>query len=175
MKTIRKLNHRKLACLLALSAVTIALAAPATFADLRKVEQTVYGMDCAPCAYGVEKGIGKLDGVQRVKVSLNDGTAVVELAEANEIGIADIRQVVSDGGFTPKQARVEIAGTLAREDGKLQLMTGGGTGYRLAKGAGAEDVWKQLQTTQNNTRLVLEGIVPADDAALLEVESLSAV
>lgn len=155
-------------------AVTLALSAPAAWAELRKVDQTVYGMDCAPCAYGVEKGIKKLDGVEEVAVSLNDGNAVVELAEDNEVSIADIRRVVSDGGFTPKEAQVEVAGRFARKDGKLQLVTEDGTRYELTEATDAAVAWAGLQDAQDDARLVLKGVVPAGDTTRLEVETVSA-
>ena len=43
--------------------------------QITKVDQEVYGMDCAPCAYGLERGLKKMDGLQEVRVSLNDGKA----------------------------------------------------------------------------------------------------
>lgn len=153
-------------------ALALVLAAPAALAELRKVDQTVYGMDCAPCAYGVEKGIGKLDGVESVAVSLNDGNAVVELAEGNKVSIADIQQVVSDGGFTPKEAHIEVAGKLVRKDDKRQLVTEDGTRYELTEASGAKDAWAELQDAQDDTQLVLEGVVPADNTAQLEVEKV---
>lgn len=158
---------------LGVAALTLALSAPAAWAELRKVDQTVYGMDCAPCAYGVEKGITKLDGVESATVSLNDGVAVVELVAGNELSIADIQRVVSDGGFTPQDARVEVAGKLFRKGGKLQLVTEDGTRYDLTEASEAADAWTDVQDAQDNARLVLIGIVRADDTTRLEVEDVS--
>ena len=56
-------------------------------AQLVKVDQEVFGMDCAPCAYGLERGLKKMDGLERVKVSLNDGKAYLTLAPNNELTI----------------------------------------------------------------------------------------
>lgn len=178
MNTIRKnTTYTRLLAGLGVAALTLGLTSPAAFAELRKVEQTVYGMDCAPCAYGVEKNIKKLDGVQEVTVSLNEGNAVVELAKDNKVSIGAIRQAISDGGFTPKEAHVEVAGTLARKDGKLQLVTEDGTRYDLTSAEKAEKkaekAWDKLRDAEEGTKLVLEGLVPTDKPSQIKVSAVS--
>jgi len=81
------------------------LLAPAS-AELLKVEQEIYGMDCAPCAYGMEKSLKKMDGVKKVKVSLNKGTAIIDLKPGNEVTIEQIKEIVRRNGFTPKETRI---------------------------------------------------------------------
>ena len=49
-------------------------------AQLTKVDQEVFGMDCAPCAYGLHRRLKKMDSLESVKVSLNDGKAYLKLA-----------------------------------------------------------------------------------------------
>jgi len=79
------------------------------FAELRKVEQTVYGMDCVPCAYGLEKSLKKIGGVEDVKVSLNDGKAIISLKPGNTVTLEQIQDIVRKNGFTPKEANVTQA------------------------------------------------------------------
>ena len=79
---------------------------PTASAELLKVEQKIYGMDCAPCAYGVEKGLKKLEGVKKAQVSLNKGTAVVELKPGNNVTVDQIKDIVKRNGFTPKETRI---------------------------------------------------------------------
>lgn len=98
-------HHRRAALLLAALFLTLATAR----AELLKVEQVVYGMDCAPCAYGLEKSLGKIDGIKNVSISLNKGLATIELKPGNHVAIADIKSVIEKNGFTPKETRV-IAG-----------------------------------------------------------------
>lgn len=97
--------------------VTIALAILATLcvanaeADgLRHVRQSIFGMDCAPCAYGVEKSLRALPGVQEVTVSLNEGYAEAELASDTSTTLTQIREAIRNNGFTPKQATLRIDG-----------------------------------------------------------------
>ena len=91
---------------------------------LEHVKQTIYGMDCAPCAYGVEQGLKGLSGVEQVKVSLNDGYAELSLANDSQATLADIREVIRKNGFTPKTADVHVSGTvIASDDGQVLLKT----------------------------------------------------
>ena len=98
---------------------------------LLQVKQTIFGMDCAPCAYGVQKGLKQLSGVQHVTVSLKDGQAVVELAPDNAVTLAEIQTVIRHGGFTPKQATLRVSGEVTEKDGRFQLQVGGKPEYEL--------------------------------------------
>lgn len=75
-------------------------------AELLKLEQKVYGMDCAPCAYGLEKSLKKLPGIKDVSVSLNKGTATIELKPGNKVTVAEIKDVVRKNGFTLKETKI---------------------------------------------------------------------
>ncbi len=93
-------------------------------AGLLEVDQVIFGMDCAPCAYGVEQGLRKLQGVQKVTVSLNQGKAVVVFAPDSPTSLKQIRKTIRKNGFTPKDAMVHVAGRLAREGDALLLAAG---------------------------------------------------
>ena len=98
----------------ALIAAAISGSTSASAEGLVHAKQVIFGMDCAPCAYGMEKGLKALPGVQSVAVSLNEGYAEVNIAPNSSTSLTDIREVVRKGGFTPKDAEVEL-------EGKLQL------------------------------------------------------
>lgn len=104
-----------------------ALVAPAAWADgLRELDQTIFGMDCAPCAAGVEHGLRKLDGVTSVRVSLNEGKALVTLAPDSRTTLAQIREVIRHNGFTPKDARATFVGRVMRQGDQRWIDTGSG-------------------------------------------------
>lgn len=104
-----------------------ALLAPAAWADgLRKLDQTIFGMDCAPCAAGVEQGLRKLNGVTSVRVSLNEGRAEVTLAPDSRATLAQIREVIRHNGFTPKDARATLVGRVMRQGEQWWIDTGSG-------------------------------------------------
>jgi copper chaperone CopZ len=93
-------------------------------AQIQKVDQEVYGMDCAPCAYGLERGLKKMDGLQNVRVSLNDGKAYLELSENNSLSLRQIQEEVKKNGFSAKNAEVVIEGKLMNKNGGFELQTG---------------------------------------------------
>lgn len=81
-------------------------------AQLIKVEQEVFGMDCAPCAYGLERGLKKLDGLEKIVVSLNDGKAYLNLASGNTVTLKKIQDEVKKNGFSARNAKVIMIGDL---------------------------------------------------------------
>jgi copper chaperone CopZ len=93
-------------------------------AQIQKVDQEVFGMDCAPCAYGLERGFKKMDGLKNVRVSLNDGKAYLELSENNSLSLRQIQEEVKKNGFSAKKAEVVIEGKLINKDGGFELETG---------------------------------------------------
>lgn len=100
-------------------------------AGLEHVDQTIFGMDCAPCAYGIEQGLRKLPGVTSVRVSLNEGKAAVTLEPNNATTLASIREVIRHNGFTPKDAQVLIAGQLEERGRELWLEAGAAGAWRV--------------------------------------------
>jgi hypothetical protein len=48
----------------------------------------------------------KVDGVEAVKVSLNDGLTILDLKPGNTITMAALRQIVKNNGFVSKEAQV---------------------------------------------------------------------
>lgn len=92
-----------------------------TTAQISKVDQEVFGMDCAPCAYGLERGLKKLDGVEKVKVSLNEGKAYLNLAADNPLSLQKIHDEVKNNGFSARESEVSLKGTLAKNNNQLIL------------------------------------------------------
>lgn len=93
-------------------------------AQLLEVEQSVFGMDCAPCAYGVEKGLKKIEGIQTVKVSLNKGKAYITLQPDNEVSLTEIQQKVKSNGFSARNAEVTLQGELSKQEDKIFIEAG---------------------------------------------------
>jgi cation transport ATPase len=93
-------------------------------AQLEIVNQEVFGMDCAPCAYGLERGLKKMHGLDEVRVSLNDGKAYLELSEKNELELRQIQQEVKNNGFSAKKAEVVLKGELVEKDDDFVIVVG---------------------------------------------------
>lgn len=96
-------------------------------AQLIQVDQEVFGMDCAPCAYGLERGLKKMDGLQTVKVSLNDGKAYLKLAADNTLTLQKIQKEVKNNGFSARNAVVTLNGELVKEGNEWSLYLNGET------------------------------------------------
>ena len=73
-------------------------AATAVLADVYKLY--VDGLACPFCAYGVEKKVGGLDGVEKVEIEIEDGLVAVTLAEGATLDEATARRAVDEAGFT---------------------------------------------------------------------------
>lgn len=101
-----------------------AIAVPAWAGGLQEIDQTIFGMDCAPCAAGVEQSLRKLPGVRSVRVSLNEGKAVVALSPGSRTTIGQIREVIRHNGFTPRDARAILVGRVVQEDDRWLIDTG---------------------------------------------------
>lgn len=90
-------------------------------AELRHVDMTVFGMDCATCAHAMSVSIQKIPGVESVNVNINRGLVTVTLKPGNTVTMEQIRTAILDDAFTPKGAQVVVIGELASQDGKLQF------------------------------------------------------
>lgn len=111
-------------------------------------------------------GIEKLEGVESVRVSLEEGLAAVTLEPGNALEPERIRDVARDGGFTPKAAEVRVRGLLVVEGEALALrVTGLEREYRLAEQAGTPGRLSELAAVTAGTPIVVTGVVPESEAA----------
>ena len=65
--------------------------------------------------------IKKIQGVQSVDVSLNRGLATITLRSGNKVRVEQLRQAITNNGFTPVEAKITAVGTLVSSSGKLQF------------------------------------------------------
>lgn len=168
MSMIRTVNAPALIKRLLLGVSIGALVLPAHADGLTHVEQTIFGMDCAPCAYGVEQGLKKLPGVTGVRVSLNEGRANIALSANSSTTLEGIRNVVRENGFTPKNARITVVGTLVRADGETWLEVPGSPRYRLA--ATSDAIETALRARPDGVSVTVKGEITEDSAEARRVE-----
>ena len=60
----------------------------------------VDGLACPFCAYGVEKTLSAIEGVESVETDVKSGQVLVTLAEGKTLSEEVARQAVKDAGFT---------------------------------------------------------------------------
>lgn len=81
--------------------VLFVLALPAWSVD-REYRLRVDGLACPYCAYGVEKKIKALKGVDKgsVDIRINEGLVIFEADTDAALGEAELKRLVNDAGFT---------------------------------------------------------------------------
>jgi hypothetical protein len=81
----------------------------------------------------VRVAIGKLPGVESVDVSLERAMTEVRLKPGNSITLPQLRQVIRNNGFNPKEATVTALGSLIQREGQPAFEVSGiGTVWLLA-------------------------------------------
>jgi copper chaperone CopZ len=87
-------------CLQTLLAATLfTVAATSTAAT---IEMSVNGLVCAFCAQGIEKKLKKFPATAEVVVNLEHRLVAVALKDGQDISDADLRQALTDSGYTVK-------------------------------------------------------------------------
>jgi hypothetical protein len=67
----------------------------------------------------------KVDGVQNVKVSLNDGLTILDLKPDNTVTLAKLRQVIKNNGFVAKEAQIVARGSITGGSGAARFDVSG--------------------------------------------------
>ncbi len=63
----------------------------------------VDGASCPFCAFGLEKRLGRIDGVANVRIEMKAGEAIVTLKKGATVSEQALRQAVEEAGFTPRE------------------------------------------------------------------------
>ena len=65
---------------------------------VNQVTLNVQGMSCGHCVSSVENSVGKLDGVNEVKVHLESGKVDVSFEE-DKVSLDEIKETIDDQGY----------------------------------------------------------------------------
>lgn len=91
---MKALSRFVLAALAAAWFTTTALAAGPSY----RIE--VAGLACPFCAYGIEKKLNAVEGVERLETNIKEGTVIVTMKDGATLDEATAKQAVKDAGFT---------------------------------------------------------------------------
>lgn len=80
--------------------LSIMIATSAAVAGQQAYKLRVDGLACPFCAYGVEKKLGAVKGVQRIEVDIGSGTVTVTMAEGAKLDESAARKAVTEAGFS---------------------------------------------------------------------------
>lgn len=69
-------------------------------ADGTQYRMRVDGLACPYCAYGIEKYLKKIDGVDAIEFDLNNGLVTVNVAEGVTFSDVQMTKLFNDAGFT---------------------------------------------------------------------------
>lgn len=132
-------------------------------AQLVRVSQTIYGMDCAPCAHAVERRLHALDGSPTVELSLNRGVAELQFESPDHRAtLKEIRRSVRESGFSAREARIRAEGTLEPGADSPLLRTPAGEVFVLVESPESPDAIQALEAQSQGDRLGISGKVDAD-------------
>lgn len=90
----------------------LSLSTLAAQAQYKKVDMTVFGMDCAPCAHAIHVSMKGIQGVNTVDVYLNTGLVSMQLAPGNSASMQQFNQAVEKNGFTHKDTKITALGKI---------------------------------------------------------------
>ena len=111
------------------------LAAMPVRAEYLYIQLKIFGLDCELCARGVSASIGKLAGVESVKVSIKTGMLDIVLARGNKFKMSDLRKRIRQNGFRAMEAKVTAIGQLSGS--KFEVL-GANESYDVGKRDAAE-------------------------------------
>ena len=80
--------------------------APATAVEDKAVYAVqVDGLACPFCAYGIEKQLTRIDGVESVETDIKSGSVVITMKPGATLDEADAKRAIEAAGFTLREFR----------------------------------------------------------------------
>ncbi len=74
-----------------------------TLAQSSEVKVRVDGLSCPFCAYGLEKKLNELDGVESINIDFEEGLVLMQVTDLENISEEEIRIKIEEAGFTPRE------------------------------------------------------------------------
>jgi copper chaperone CopZ len=101
-------------------------------AQLRSVDLSFEGIECASCVESLPARIQRLRGVESAKVDAANQILAVRLAAENRVRLEQIRDAVEQDGTKTRQATVTIQGTLVEEGNRWLLRVPNGSSFEIS-------------------------------------------
>ena len=83
--------------------IILLLGISASLAQSDEVKVRVDGLSCPFCAYGLEKKLNELDGVDSIFIDFEEGVVGMQVTDSENISEEEIRVKIEEAGFTPKE------------------------------------------------------------------------
>jgi mercuric ion binding protein len=104
---------------MAISLVLALFASSALSAQLAYKVQ-VDGLACPFCAYGIEKKLGAVAGVEKIDVDIASGTVNVTMAEGATLDEATAKKAVKEAGFSMRSFKQAPSATPSQPQAPTQ-------------------------------------------------------
>lgn len=72
---------------------------PGASAGPQRIQMTVHGLSCPFCAYGLEKKLRRIEGLDSLSIDFRSGNVVLEVQDGTRVTDERIRALVKDAGF----------------------------------------------------------------------------
>ncbi len=157
--------------------IAFVLALPAQ-AHIRSATVAVDGMACPFCAFGIEKRLRKVEGVESIAVSTKEGTASLVAKDGASIDVQQIPGAVKAAGFTPGSITVDAVGSITTDEQDRLVLEVSGTDARFLIGtmdAEIEEKVRAFAGTGNLVRVVGPIHEHADDLPAISPEAVERV
>jgi len=73
-----------------------------SLAQSNEVKVRVDGLSCPFCAYGLEKKLNEVDGVDSIFIDFEEGLVLMQVTDSESISEEEIRTKIEEAGFTPR-------------------------------------------------------------------------
>lgn len=93
------------------------------------------GISCPFCAFGIEKKLLDVYGVEGVEVILDDDRIAVTFEPENSVAASELEETVEKAGFERAAPKLTVQGGVAEEEGKAPLVSSPTLTFRLVEGS----------------------------------------
>ena len=131
---------------------------PAVNAQVEEVGIRVDGLSCPFCAYGLEKKLKKINGVNDAIINIDKGVAKLKGKKDESIVVEGLKDAVTDAGFTPRQITAIVVGAV-EEHGDFVVLKNIGSDFMfvLKENEQLLELRSKLQNTKKQVRV--EGVL----------------
>ncbi len=118
------------------AALALWIATPTlSHAQLLRADLRVNGMACPFCAFGIEKKLRAVEGVEQVDVLLDEGEVRLTLASDNSCTVDAFEDAVGRAGFEIAGLSLAVQGTVTKQRGDPVLEASDAVRFRLLEQA----------------------------------------
>ena len=90
-------------------------------AQIEEATVKLDGLACPFCAYGLEKKLKQVERVEKLEIHVKKGTAKLAVKKGKTLSVETVEKAVKDGGFTPREISITVAGRFTEHDGRTVL------------------------------------------------------